>query len=151
MTQTTCRRQECVREAAVASVGEGRSGQRCDRSLKARLEQEVEKYDELPAIGHGCKHLSPLSYWRDAGSPSHDDHGHVAASSSISYLVRPGLSALYLMPTVPAASQTERVNAAGFQVQRPLAENGPRALRKNDVFQAEPLFPKQRKWTSGRD
>lgn len=81
--QTTCRLQECAREATAALAGEGRGisaggGRAGDRSFKARLEK-VEKYDELPAIEHGWEDFNPLSYWHGVGSLRHDAHGNVMA------------------------------------------------------------------------
>lgn len=54
-------------------------------SLKGRLEK-VEKYNDLPAIGHGCEDFSPLNYWHDASNPSHDARGNIVAPAQFPIL-----------------------------------------------------------------
>ena len=78
------RRQQRRRETDAASVqAVSNAG---GPSLKDRLEKEVDKYNDLPAIAHGCEDFSPLGYWHDAGSPSCDARGNIVAPAQFPIL-----------------------------------------------------------------
>ena len=83
-------------------------------SVKDHLEKKVEKYNDLPAIRHGCEDFSPLSCWHDGGSPSHDVHGIIVAPAELPILS--DLARAYL--SVDSTScQSEGGLAAGSHVQ----------------------------------
>ena len=46
----------------------------------------MEKYGELPIITPSCEDFNPLSCWLDAGYPSLDAHGKVAAQLNSFFL-----------------------------------------------------------------